>query len=180
MIRFGKVLAARSALVLSLFFGLPGCASAARPSVIVETTVHAKPSDAHHVYRLDYVVKASEGGDGKQGERPSSVSAYMLALEEHHSGEIRTGSNVPLQRGPGPSARLDVGMVLRSSYELVGDDLLLHVSAETSSTDEPSIRKIAVHGDALVPVGRATLVGSVDDPNGHVKYLIEVTATKLR
>ncbi len=150
--------------------GVAEVAAQASPRV---ATAKAAPA-ARHVYRLDYLVKITEGSS-------ATVAAYSLGLEEGRSGEVRTGVNVPLQRGATGSLRQDVGVVVRSSYNVAGDDLILHASVETSAADDlPAIRKLSTSGDVVVVPGTPALVASVDDPSGRVKYTVEVTATKLR
>lgn len=155
-----------------------GAASAATAPPPSTAGVHAKPPQERHVYRLDVAVSTGEANKTLGG-------AYVLHLEEERGSEIHTGANVALTTSnlpPGASApRQDVGLKLHFSYTLVGDDLLLHNSTEMSSADElPTIRKLAVHGDALVSPGKPAVVVSVEEPAGHKRLQVTVTATKLR
>ena len=140
----------------------------------------AKPG-AHHVYRLDYVVTVSEPG------KTTTTSTHTMSVEEGNSGDLHAGANVPLvTSSTGSSPRQDVGLVLRCHLSRVGEDLLLHSTAEISgpeSGDDPgprAIRKISANGDALVSPGTPAVVASVQEPVSGARYEVTVTATKLR
>lgn len=127
-------------------------------------------SESHHIYRLDFVLAASE-----PGKAPTS-SAYTLNLEEQRSGELRMGTNIALSS----QARQDVGLMLKCYVEPLGDELLLHNTTEMSSSEEAStIRKISANGDALLALGQQALVASVEDAISHKRFEVKVTATKL-
>ena len=165
-----------STLLASLVLSgaLLGCA-ASPPAFGVATGAGraqaAKRPEPGHVYRLDFVVSSSDAS------KPVSHSSYTMNLEEDRSGELHLGTNVALS----PQARMDVGLKIRCSYAMVGDDLLLHNATEISSFDDPpTVHKIATSGDALVAPGKLALVNSLEDPVNHRRYEIEVTATKLR
>ncbi len=165
---------AAAALVVSLAIGPSGCA----PRTVVPPAPNAPPKapEARHVYQLDYAIKASDGAT-------TTVSSYSLSLEEGRHSEIRSASNVPLRPSGGANgvvgARQDIGMLLRSTYVLAGNDLLLRGTLETSSMEDgAAIRKVSSNADALVTPGKPTVILRVED--AHVKVAVEVTATKLR
>jgi hypothetical protein len=151
---------------------LPAPTASAAPAA---AHTSAKPPEARHVYRLDFGL--------------SSGGAFSLTLEEDRGGDVRMGSNVPLQTGAS-SPRQDVGLNLHCSYVTIGDDLLLHTNFEMSSVDEPAsppavvqtvaIHKVATAGDVLIASGKPVVVNSIEDPVGHKRYQLTVTATKLR
>lgn len=159
-------------LSLVALLALPlGCASA-RPAPPVAEAPHASrsrgPTEARHVYRLDFVLAAADG---------ALAGSYSLNVEEDMSAELHDGSNVQLT----PQSRADVGIKLWCSYALVGDDLLLRSKLEMSSMQEGgAMRKLASDGETLLSPGKASLVTSMQDPVAHAKMTLTVTATKLR
>jgi hypothetical protein len=149
----------KSLLILSLF---------AAHSALAE--------DAHRVYRLDFSVAENEPG------KAATATAYTLNLGEHSTGEIKMATNIALA-GPtrGATMRADVGLVLRASYSVVGDDLLVDNDVEISAPrDAQTFRKMSAKGNALVVPGQPALLASVEDPVGHKRYQVTLTATKLR
>jgi hypothetical protein len=145
-------------------------------------TTSGRP-DPHHVYRLDYVVSVSQPG------KPTVNGAYVMNVEEGHTGDLHAGANIPLiasPRGGVAPARQDVGVRLDAHVTRVGEDLLLQNRVELSGADEDvgesgrAIRKITASDDAVVPLGKPTLVAKLEEPVSHAQYEVTVTATKLR
>lgn len=131
------------------------------------------PPAPRPVYRLDFVLTAHDGAGA-----PKST-AFTLNLEEGDQGEVLVGHNVPLSvSATGMAPRQDVGLRVRAHYFERGDALMLAVDTEMSALDAPSdIRKIVARDDALAPVGKPTLVASLDDEAKH--YQLSVTPTRL-
>lgn len=135
-----------------------------------------------HVHRLDFVLTSSDG------TAPATSTAFTLNLQEHDSGEMVVGKNMPLtpssatsSSGSAPPAvpRQDVGMKVVARYRMWGDDLLLVVDTELSAFEAPSsIRKVVAKGDALASAGKSTVVTTLESDNK--KYQLTVTPTKLR
>ncbi|MGH7285315.1 MAG: hypothetical protein ACRELY_27650 [Polyangiaceae bacterium] len=151
-----------------------GCASMhAAPPPVAQTAQAQKSSEPRHVYRLDFVVASSDPSN--QAGLPGGGS-YTMNLEEGRSGEIRSGSNIPLSSG----ARIDVGTKLWAECTALGDDLLIDNRTEISAGDSGSIHKLSAAGEALVTSGKPALIASAEDPQGHSRYQVTVTATKLR
>ncbi len=158
----------------------PGAASAACAGSPSRSAEAAASPRAHHLYRLDFVVSAGDAGKAGGG-------AYTLNVDEDHGGgELRVGANMALSGPSGsnptaPMVRQDVGLLLRYNITTLGEDLLLHGTTELSAFEEPGrISKLSANGDALVALGKPSLVASVDDPEHHHRYQVMVTATKLR
>lgn len=155
-----------------------GCATAhaappAQAASVQTKPESQKPAAARHVYRLDFVVASSD--PTSQTGLPGG-GLYTMNLEENRAGEIRSGSNIPLSSG----ARVDVGTKLKAFFTPLGDDLLLDSSTEISAGDSGSIRKLTAQGEALVTPGKPALIASAEDPQGHSRYQVTVTATRLR
>jgi hypothetical protein len=141
------------------------------------------PPKSHHVYRLDYVVTVSQPGKATVND------AYTMNVEDGSTGDLRAGANIPLSASPKggmASPRQDVGLRLTGHVSRLGDGLLLHNNAEMSGPAEEAeegaraIRKITASDDAVVPLGKPTLVARLEEPVSHAVYEVTVTATKLR
>jgi hypothetical protein len=153
-----------------------GYAVAARPA--------KAPHNAHHVYRLDYLVTVREP------DKAPVTSPYTMNVEDGSTGSVHAGANIPLVTGSSSagtaSPRQDVGLLLRCHLTQVGSDLVLHNDAEISGTEERAdpgpraIRKITANDDAVASPGKPTLVASLEEPVSHARYEVTVTATKLR
>ena len=57
---------------------------------------------------------------------------------------------------------------------------ICHCHGKQAKKAGSAIRKLSAHGDALVTPGKPTLVASIDDPSGQLRYVVNVTATRLR
>jgi hypothetical protein len=71
----------------------------------------------------------------------------------------------------------------------LGNDLLLNVRGEISNFAlpeqqgqpvRPVLRQLNINASTLAVLGKAMIVGSVDDPNSKRQFQLEVTVTKLR
>ncbi|MBX3226437.1 MAG: hypothetical protein KIT84_32750 [Labilithrix sp.] len=132
-----------------------------------------------HVHRYDFVLTPKDPKDAIVG--PTSFSVNITS---NHTGEVTVGRNVPLvpPSGPAPATppRQDVGLKVKAHPQgLAGtEDVLVDVELEMSTMEGSAIRKLTTHGTALAPLGKATLVVSVDDDKR--RYELTVTPTKLR
>jgi hypothetical protein len=130
--------------------------------------------EPRHVYRLDFAVAESEAG------KAATSTTYTLNLEDKHPGEIKAGTNIALATH-GATVRADLGLALHASFISLGEELLLDDEVEISAAkDAQTFRKLSARGNALVTPGKPSLVASLDDPAGHKRYEVTVTATRLR
>lgn len=158
--------------------------------------MHVGSSDRSHVWRLDFVLTPKDPKDASL-----APTSFTVNIQDHSSGEIMVGKNVPLQAGPpvpaaaagsGPAApmlhmspRQDVGLKVKAHlqpFQNGGDDLLLDVELELSAVEGgnpvATIRKITARGAAVVAGGKSALIVSLDEDKRH--YELTVTPTKLR
>jgi hypothetical protein len=121
--------------------------------------------------------------------KPTIDSFYSMNVEDGSTGDLHAGANIPLVASPKGgmmSPRQDVGVRLKGSVTRLGEDLLLQNLAELSGPGEEveegarAIRKITAHDDAVVPLGKPTLVARLEEPVSHTRYEVTVTAAKLR
>jgi hypothetical protein len=84
----------------------------------------------------------------------------------------------------------DVGMNIDCHVVEQENSLLLHFKLESSSvtahqplsgeSSNPVVGQVALEEDSEIPVGKPTLIGTLDDVGSNRRYEVEVTATKVR
>jgi hypothetical protein len=153
---------------------LASCLVASTALAAPPVQVAAPVPTSHAIYRLDFELTTAATG------KPASTTAFSLNLDEHRGGDAMMGDNVPLAgAGAGAStARQNVGVKVKASFEMVGADLLLDVDTELSSiAAPPAVHKIETRGVALAAPGKKTVVASIDRDGVHTQ--LSVTPTKL-
>jgi len=147
-------------------------------------------------YRLDFSLNEVEDG------KTINTRHYSMNLTEGETNEIKIGTRVPVVSGSSVGERntvvntqfqyLDVGTRIAARLEAWGGEIKLHVNSDVSNMDTtggdqhsgpmsaPIVRQIKIEGSTLLVVGKAILIGSVDDPNSKRQFQLEVTATKLK
>jgi hypothetical protein len=138
-------------------------------------------------YRLDIVIRELQEG------KLVSTRDYTALVQEHayRPRTIKIGSRLPIGGTPGnPSVQyFDVGTNLNFHIRTIEGRLILSLNAEVSSvavpdssntkaSEYPIVRQFRTDQEAAIPLGKPTLLNSVDDPNSNHKFQIEVTATK--
>lgn len=159
------------------------CASAAN----AQESAPAKPAAANapkHFYRLSYVLKESD-----EGKIINQRSFVMSASTEGAAWRsLRAGSRLPLAgANPKDVNYIDVGVNIDTRVQDAGDGLAMDVTTDISSTGSensgsapPVIRQVKVRSEALIPIGKPTLLFSADDPASRHRFELEVTATPER
>lgn len=153
--------------------------------------VRADENEPRHVYRFDFVLTVTDASGAP------IATAFTLNLAERQTGELMVGKNIPLVMAAPPSAptpsgpgappppphvptgmRQDVGNKVSAVFRTTGDDVLLDVSTEMTSSDPPVIQKTIMRGSALATAGKTVVVCSLDED--HKRFQLSVTPTKLR
>jgi hypothetical protein len=159
------------------------CASAAN----AQENAPAKPAASNaprHFYRLSYVLKESD-----EGKIVNQRSFVMSASTEGTSWRsLRAGSRLPLAgASPKDVSYIEIGVNIDTRVQDAGDGLAMDVTTDISSAGSennggapPVIRQVKVRSEALVPVGKPTMLFSADDPAGRHRFELEVTATPER
>lgn len=141
-------------------------------------------------YRLDFVTK--ELDDNKV----INTRTYSLTVSDKASGNIRSGSRVPVYTSGGGGGGntqftyIDLGVNIdcRDLRELAGQ-LTLSVSAEiaaattetgTNNNPNPVIRQYKWNSAVIVPLRKATQIYSSDDLGSKRKFQLELTATPIK
>ena len=149
-------------------------ASAPPPPASAQVSRREMPRGEKRLYRLEFVVAGPSGGAAT-----SNNGTYTMNLEEGRHGELVSGANVPLVAGA--HGRADVGLKIKATYGMSGEDLLVEMDTEMNSVDEPTgVHKMVSRGYALVSPGKPALLASIDDAQGKKRYQVTVAATKLR
>jgi hypothetical protein len=137
-----------------------------------------------HFYRLNYVLKESDEG------KIVNQRSFVMGASTEGSGwrSMRAGSRLPLAgANPKDVNYIDVGVNIDTRVQDAGDGLAMDVTTEISSAGAennggapPVIRQVKVRSEALVPIGKPTILFSADDPASRHRFELEVTATPER
>lgn len=145
----------------------------------------SKPEPGKVTYKLDFVL--SEIQDGKR----VNARNYSALARGGEWAKIRLGDRIPVSTGAGSSyTYIDVGTNLDSRVGTeVESGLPISVTADVSSIvpeqqgekyPAPLVRQLRYSLDAVVPLGKQTVLSSADELVGNRHLQIEVTATKVR
>jgi hypothetical protein len=139
-----------------------------------------KPEPAKY-YRVDFVVKESEGG------RTVNSRNYGMTVAAG-KGVIRTGDRVPVTSNTkeGSVTFIDVGVNIDWSIDFpVQDQVRMHISADISSVapDKPGllplINSTRCTSDLIVPLRKATNIFSADGATTKRQTQMDVTVTPI-
>ncbi len=148
---------------------------------VATPTPHVDRTYDFHVYRLDFVLNATDPTAAQ-----NQTTSFSLTLGEHDRGDIVVGKNVALTAASSggttniTNARQDVGVkVVAQINTVVGDDVMLDVSTEVSALEATNtIRKVSTMGKALAAPGKSTVVAMLQED--RKRYELSVTPTKIR
>jgi hypothetical protein len=165
---------AAAALAVSVALALPLAAQ--------ETP--ARSERPHASFRLDYQIYEMEGGK-RVNER-----SYTQLVNEGGSGNLRVGSRVPVPAGEKGIQYMDVGLRINSRIsEKEAGDVVLDADVDVSSfaipeqadlKTSPVVRTLSQNVSTRPPLGRPTLLSSVDDVNSRKRTQVEVTVTRVK
>jgi hypothetical protein len=152
-----------------------------------------KPADKPHeerplsFYKLEFVLHELQGG------KVINTRNYMMTVEDGDRASTKTGARVPVSAGGDKGFQyIDIGVNIDCRAVGRGDYASLSTVVEmssfalpeqtsaTSSGLPPVLRQVRAQMNAVVPVNKATVIGSMDDANSSKRYEIAVTATKLK
>src|SRR2546423_2710617 len=180
-----KILAVTAVLAFMMCGGLPSRAQEETSETIANANAakeaHGQPV---HAYRLDFSVNELEEG------KKINTRQYSMNLTAGDADEIKIGTRVPVDSGPGTFQYLDVGtniwcrIVERAEgipLTVRADVTNLAVSDQASGHDShPIVRQFKINASTLAQVGKPMVVGSVDDPNSKRQFQLEVTVSKVK
>jgi hypothetical protein len=138
------------------------------------------------------------------GKRINSRSYQVMVAEPHRIGgngvgSIRVGNQVPIILGSSQTAGgtkmpqsieyrnvgMDIDCSLLDAPAPAGNVLLStrikweSISGKDLASGNPVLRSLIFSGPALIPLGKPTTIGTVDDVTGDHQYEIEVTVKKI-
>jgi len=134
-------------------------------------------------YRLEFNVRELENG-----KRLNSRN-YMMTAEEGDYARIRVGNRVPYQTAEKQYQYSNVGMNIDCrprehesgvALEITVDFSSVAPQSETAPSFNPVFRSNRSEVQAVVALGKPTIVTSLDDVESNRHYEIEVTATKVK
>jgi len=184
----------RVPLAVSAGLLLAGSLAAAQETPKAASPPSEAPAKLAFVYRLDFVVRELEGG-----KRINSRD-YSLSAKSHEWASLRVGSRVPAypyeSKGDKGIQYQNAGIDIDCRPEERDDEALLSTRFESTSlvapqkvAEErgsgavylgPTFRQVRFTGDALVPLGKPTVIATLDDVATNHRYEIEVTVTKVK
>jgi|WetSurMetagenome_2_1015567.scaffolds.fasta_scaffold567605_2 hypothetical protein len=141
-------------------------------------------------YRLDFAIRELDR------EKLVDTRNYTLLVQSGVAESIVAGSEVPYPSSTYSSTASapvknisyrSVGVSINAGMIETDDsprlDLLVEVSdavPPAKDSDSPVFRKVQLHCRALLPLGKPTTVGVVEDPASRHRFQVDVTATKLK
>jgi hypothetical protein len=183
-----KILAVTAVLASMMCAGLPSRAQEATSETIANANAakeaHRQPDRPVHAYRLDFSVNELE--DGKK----INTRQYSMNLNADDADEIKIGTRVPVDSGPGTFQYLDVGTNIWCRIGERPEGIPLTVRADVNNLampdqasgheSRPIVRQFKINASTLAQVAKPMVVGSVDDPNSKRQFQLEVTVSKLK
>ncbi len=143
-----------------------------------------KQSKPPTFYRVDYSI--SELDHGKR----ANTRNYTLKVEgDRGNAGFRVGSRIPLSSGTPAFQYYDVGVNLDCGLREYETFVWLHTKLELNSVagsessnvaTPPVIRHLQFNDTISASLGKAILVGAIDDVTANRRYEIEVTVEKIK
>lgn len=151
----------------------------------------AKAAQPQSIYKLDLAVYELQ--DGKK----TNLRKYIMFIKSGGSASsIKVGNRVPVNTGNSTASSpqiqyMDVGLSLRcrdisekdgmvslnTDFEL--GSLILPEHPDSASQGAPVVRQLREDGVALIPLGKPSIVMSIEDTNSPRTVQLEVTATRM-
>ncbi|HTY64381.1 MAG TPA: hypothetical protein VMG30_19175 [Acidobacteriota bacterium] len=134
-------------------------------------------------YRLEFTIHEMEG------EKSLNTSNYILLLQMGHSAKMTAGSQVPYPASSSSMNYRSVGVSISCSLQETDGNPWLSLNIDISGLAPPEkagdqyppiFRSTNISAEAMLALGKATMVGSVDDPATKHRLQVDVTATKLK
>lgn len=137
-------------------------------------------------YKVEYVLRELQDG------KAINTRSFMMTVDSNEGGEAKVGARVPVSVGNVPAQYMDIGLniqcvrlverdnyvSLRTNVEM--SSFALPEQAASSSNTPPVLRNFRTSMVGSVPIGKQTVIGSIDDVNSTKRYEIAVTATKVK
>ena len=134
-------------------------------------------------YLLEFAIREMEG------EKSLNKSGYSLLVRAGQAAKMTAGSQVPYPNSSANTSYRNIGVSIGCMLQETDGIPWLSSNVDISSIAPseksgdaypPIFRSTNINADALLTLGKATLLGSVDDPGTKHRLQVEVTATKLK
>lgn len=133
-------------------------------------------------YKVDVLLSENEGG------KRINTRAYTFVVESGRTIRLRQGLRIPVSTGGVQFQYVDVGLNIDCEVAEVENGVRVNVSVDESSlVPEPRgaggnqlIRQFKNGGMAVIPLGKQTLLSSVEELDSKKRVDIEATVNKLR
>ena len=167
---------------LAVVLMLCGAAVAAEDAPTPDPSTHVTGS-----YRLDFVWR--ELADNNPVSSHSYTMLVNTLRDRGVRGKVGGGSRVPLSGDKG-AQYMNLGVNISCMVHEADNALLLDVNADSTGMISPSdyeksgappvLHDVNTEVSSLVPLGKPTVLSSIDDPASKRRYQLEVTITKLK
>ena len=145
---------------------------------------HPEPARASGSYKVDVLLSENEGA------KRINTRAYTFVVESGRTIRLRQGLRVPIMAGGNvPQIQyMDVGLGIDCEVAEVENGVRVNVSVDESSLaseppgagGHPVTRQFKSGGMAVIPLGKQTLLSSVEELDSKKRVDIEATVNKLR
>jgi hypothetical protein len=134
-------------------------------------------------YRLEFAIREMEG------EKSLNTNNYILLLQAGHSAKMTAGSQVPYPASSSSMNYRSVGVSISCTLQETDGSPWLSLNIDISGLAPPEkagdqyppiFRSTNISAEAMLTPGKATMVGSVDDPATKHRLQVDVTAIKLK
>lgn len=156
------------------------------------------PHSQNDVYKVEYVL--SEFQDSKR----VNARSYTALVRQMDMGNIRVGSRIPIPVGSFSSSQkegvnplvntqfqyVDAGVKVDCVVEPMDSSVILSTDVDVNSiapeqNTEPRIggpimRQNKLHLKNIVPLGKSTVISSVDQMDGTDRFQVEVTVSRVK
>ena len=150
------------------------------PASPVKGAESAKPAA---FYRLEFAIREMEG------EKSLNTSNYFILLQAGHPAKMTAGSQVPYPAGSGNTQYRSIGVGINCTLQETDGSPWLSLNIDISGIAPPEkagdqyppiFRSTNISAEAMLTPGKATMVGSVDDPATKHRLQVDVIPTKLK
>ena len=175
--------------------GQPPAAPHVEPPAAPQKPVSVKissPDDTAPLtfYRLDFTIRELDHAQ-LVDTRSYSLSVQSGVAEDMMAGDqvpypssVYSGAaSTPVKSISYRSVGVSIACTVKEGDDSPRLDLKLEISdalPPAKDSDSPVFRKVSLSSRALLPLGKPTTVGMVEDPGSRHRYQVDVTATKLK
>jgi len=139
-------------------------------------------------YKLEFVLRELQDG------KVINTRSYTLIVQDgYRHADLKIGSKVPVRTKENDFQYLDIGTNISCNHleeqaPLLGLECTVEISnfalpdqkLTSGITSAPVLNQVRADIPALVPEGKQTVIGMIDDPNSTRRYEIAVTPTKIK